>query len=135
MNRTTFPNDGFYIRVPDNNNQLIPIYCELFEEAMEKYFEGYNPPFLVIDQQAEDFTTSIKRVNQYLKKKQTTGTEQQVCEDITKRQQKGIAKYGTTVANNPLALGKWLQHAYEEALDQAVYLKRAIQELDNQKPE
>lgn len=38
-----------------------------------------------------------------------------------------------TVADNPLALRDWLQHALEEVLDQAVYLKRAINELDKQK--
>lgn len=62
-----------------------------------------------------------------------TGTEAQVCEDIAKRQQLGTAKYGTTVCANPLELRAWLQHAYEECLDQAIYLKRAIQELDNGK--
>ena len=57
-----------------------------------------------------------------------TGTERAVCADITMRQQMGIAKYGTTVRDNPLELDAWLQHAYEEALDLAVYLKRAIEE-------
>jgi len=60
-----------------------------------------------------------------------SGVELQVCEDIAARQSKGIAKYGVTVANNPLELKAWLQHAYEEALDQAVYLKRAILEMEN----
>ena len=60
--------------------------------------------------------------------------EQKVCQDILARQQVGIRKYGITVAQNPLELKKWLQHAYEECLDQAVYLRRAMEELkiDNQ---
>ena len=57
-------------------------------------------------------------------------TESEVCADIKRRQELGIAKYGTTVAQNPLDLRQWLQHAYEEKLDDAVYMKRAIQELD-----
>ena len=57
-------------------------------------------------------------------------TETEVCADIQRRQELGIAKYGTTVAQNPLDLRQWLQHAYEEKLDDAVYMKRAIQELD-----
>ena len=57
-------------------------------------------------------------------------TETQVCADIKRRQELGISKYGTTVAQNPLDLRQWLQHAYEEKLDDAVYMKRAIQELD-----
>ena len=59
-----------------------------------------------------------------------TGTEAKVCADIAKRQRLGISKYGTTVADNPLTHRQWLQHAYEEALDMAVYLCRAIDEID-----
>jgi len=60
-------------------------------------------------------------------------SEAEVCKDIASRQAKGIAKYGMTVSNNPLELKAWLQHAYEECLDQAVYLKRAIQEAESRK--
>jgi len=59
-----------------------------------------------------------------------TDTEKNVCADILARQQHGLAKYGTSVADNPLALRQWLQHAYEECLDQAIYLKRSMQEID-----
>lgn len=57
---------------------------------------------------------------------QPTGTELAVCEDIARRQEMGRNKYGVTVAENPLRHREWLQHAYEEALDFAIYLKRAI---------
>ena len=57
------------------------------------------------------------------------GIEHLVCQDIGQRQRLGVAKYGVTVADNPLPLRAWLQHAYEECLDQAVYLRRAISEL------
>jgi hypothetical protein len=59
-----------------------------------------------------------------------TGIEAIVCNDITSRQQLGINKYGTTVADNPLALRQWLEHQYEELLDAAVYCRRAIAEID-----
>ena len=59
---------------------------------------------------------------------QASGIEAMVCDDIAKRQQVGIAKYGTTVDENPLSHIQWLQHAYEECLDMAVYLKRAMTE-------
>ena len=62
-----------------------------------------------------------------------TGVEAEVCALIASRQRLGIAKYGMTVADNQLALRDWLQHALEEVLDQAVYLKRAINELDKRK--
>lgn len=60
----------------------------------------------------------------------TTGIEALVCADIARRQQVGIEKYGTTVAENPLSLRDWLQHQYEELLDAAVYCRRAIAEID-----
>lgn len=59
-----------------------------------------------------------------------TGTEARVCADIATRQQFGITKYGTTVAANPLTLRAWLVHAYLESCDKTVYLRRAIEKLD-----
>ena len=58
-----------------------------------------------------------------------TGIELEVCKDIERRQALGFQKYGTTVLENNLPLIAWLQHAYEETLDKAVYLKRAMYEL------
>ena len=68
------------------------------------------------------------------KMNQPTGIEGLVCADIVERQKKGNAKYGVTVEQNPLPLAAWLQHAYEECLDQAVYLRRAIEEQKNSSP-
>ncbi len=62
-----------------------------------------------------------------------TGVEARVCADIAKRQEVGLAKYGMSVEDNPLLFRAWLQHAYEECLDQAVYLKKAIEKLDEAK--
>lgn len=58
------------------------------------------------------------------------GTEQKVISLIEQRQKLGIAKYGTTVADNPLSLKEWLQHQLEELLDAAIYVQRAIDELE-----
>lgn len=60
-----------------------------------------------------------------------TGTEARVVELIAKRQQLGLRKYGVSVEMNALPLKAWLQHALEEALDQAIYLQRAIEELED----
>lgn len=64
-----------------------------------------------------------------------SGTEAKVCQDIARRQRAGIKKYGTTVACNPLSEEEWLQHAYEEALDLAIYLRRLIEEKGSNKDE
>ena len=61
-----------------------------------------------------------------------TGTEARVCADIAQRQALGVKKYGTTVEDNPLTLRAWLQHAYEETLDQAIYLRRSIEQIDRE---
>jgi len=56
--------------------------------------------------------------------------ERIVCDDILRRQQLGLAKYGTTVAKNPLTLREWLVHSYQEKLDDVIYMRRAIDQID-----
>lgn len=53
-----------------------------------------------------------------------------VRKDLLDRSTLGIKKYGTTLDRNSGDLRYWLNHAYEEALDHAQYLKRAIMEID-----
>lgn len=60
------------------------------------------------------------------------GTEADVCADIAQRQALGIKKYNSTVRDNDLSLKQWLQHAYEETLDKAIYLKRAIEQIEKE---
>lgn len=60
-------------------------------------------------------------------------TVRKVVDLFQERSQKGIQKYGTTLAGNPLSLIEWLEHAKEEAMDQVLYLQRAIDELRNRK--
>lgn len=59
-----------------------------------------------------------------------TGIEAEVCNDIASRQALGVKKYGTTLADSPAPLRDWLEHAYLETLDKALYLKRAIAAID-----
>lgn len=61
-----------------------------------------------------------------------TDIEVQVTQDIMDRQKRGLNKYGVSVANNPLSLREWLQHSYEEKLDDVIYMRRAIAEIDKQ---
>ena len=51
---------------------------------------------------------------------------QSVQSDLQARSERGIAKYGTTLDRTDLTEKDWLQHAYEEALDLALYLKKLI---------
>lgn len=56
--------------------------------------------------------------------------EESVIAEIRDRSKKGYAKYGTTMTREDLSLRDWAQHALEEALDMAIYLKRIIRDLD-----
>lgn len=53
-----------------------------------------------------------------------------VCRDLRERAARGLQKYGVGLERDDLGLKEWLQHAYEECLDQANYLKRALMELE-----
>lgn len=58
------------------------------------------------------------------------GVTEAVRADLLDRSRVGIKKYGVTLDRDDLSLAQWLQHAYEECLDQAQYLKRSIIELE-----
>jgi hypothetical protein len=52
-----------------------------------------------------------------------------VIAQFRSRSKLGIKKYNTTLAENDLSLVEWLEHAKEEAMDQVLYLERAINEI------
>ena len=49
------------------------------------------------------------------------------------RSNKGIAKYGTTMADNPLSPLEWLQHLQEELMDATLYIERLKEEVNDSK--
>jgi hypothetical protein len=51
-----------------------------------------------------------------------------IIDDLLAREDKGIKEYGTTMDREDLTEEDWLQHAYEEALDLAMYLKKIIKQ-------
>lgn len=52
-----------------------------------------------------------------------------VIKDIARRAETGLKKYGTTMDREDLVASDWVQHAYEEALDMAIYLKRLKKDM------
>lgn len=52
-----------------------------------------------------------------------------VIKEIAQRSEAGLAKYGTTMDRTDLVASDWIQHAYEEALDMAIYLKRLKKDM------
>jgi hypothetical protein len=53
-------------------------------------------------------------------------TYKEVITDLIAREKMGRIKYGVTVDKANLSEQEWLNHAYEEALDFAIYLKRIM---------
>lgn len=49
--------------------------------------------------------------------------------DLLARSVAGIRKYGVTLERSDLTHRDWLQHAYEEMMDGALYLRRALDDL------
>jgi len=49
-----------------------------------------------------------------------------IIDDLLAREEKGFKEYGTTMDRTDLSEVEWLQHAYEEALDLSIYLKKLI---------
>ena len=54
--------------------------------------------------------------------------EDEVCEEILARAERGLNKYGVTMERDDLDIHEWLQHLLEELLDAAVYVKRLQKE-------
>lgn len=54
--------------------------------------------------------------------------EDEVCEEILARAEKGLNKYGVSMERSDLNTEEWLQHLLEELLDAAVYVKRLQKE-------
>lgn len=50
----------------------------------------------------------------------------EVISDLAERSEAGREKYGTTMDREDLTTKEWLQHAYEETLDLALYLKKLL---------
>jgi predicted phage-related endonuclease len=67
----------------------------------------------------------IKSYDDYFVKDEVTKA---VIIDLASRAQRGLEKYNTTLGENNHQ--NMLQHAYEEALDMAQYLKKEITELN-----
>jgi hypothetical protein len=55
-----------------------------------------------------------------------------IINDLIEREEKGLKEYLTTMDRTDLTELQWLQHAYEEALDLSIYLKKLIKIKTNE---
>ena len=68
----------------------------------------------------------ISEVEKHLVDEEKDTIVEAVRDDLQKRSEIGIKKYNTTLDRTDLTEIDWLNHAYEEALDLALYLKKTI---------
>ena len=84
------------------------------------------------------YINKAKSFQQFIKHMEQDKITSAVIEDLAARAKRGLEKYNTTLGENNHQ--NMLQHAYEEALDMAQYLKKeittlnTIQDLVNQYP-
>lgn len=55
-----------------------------------------------------------------------------IIDDLLFREQKGKLEYGKSMDRKDLSEQEWLQNAYEEALDLAIYLKKILKTRQNE---
>ncbi len=119
------------------NDVLIDCLCTDFGEGGFLYSDDNCPKcggigWIILHNNSKE----LKEHQKLLTKKRLTPMEdkviQAVCDDLMKRSVVGIKKYGVTLERTDLSLRDWLQHAYEETLDSANYLKRTIMEIDKE---
>jgi hypothetical protein len=63
----------------------------------------------------------------------TQSIAEAVAADLRARSELGVRKYGVSLGNAPLTQQQTVQHAYEESLDLASYLKRLLTEIARDK--
>jgi len=114
-----FVKDALKAHLIEEENKKLT-FCAKYNREQEK-----NPQELdAYSQKANWITThTAERIK-------TDPVVEAVREDLLRRSQLGIAKYETLLTREDIDLKGWLQHAYEENLDMANYLKRTIIELE-----
>lgn len=96
-------------------------------DSVKKYYEDDFERKI-----AASGSKNFKILSQHLdNEKRKDPVVEKVKREFDIRSKIGISKYGKTLAENDLSLLQWLQHAKEEAMDQALYLQCIIDELTN----
>lgn len=96
-----------------------PMTPERFSEKMDELDKANPAPLVRLMASTEQCVDPIVERNVSLLRQRSTV---------------GVEKYGTTLADNKLPLRAWLNHALEEALDQANYLQAAMAKIDSAAP-
>lgn len=77
-----------------------------------------------------DFGLFSKRVEMSEIAKSPDPVIEQLVDELRRRSEYGLKKYGVPLSREDLTLKDWLKHALEETLDNAGYLQCAINKLE-----
>lgn len=107
----------------------------IFFSAMEQYIDKVgviteqDEYDVLIDFNGVSWYYPISEIEKHLvdeEKEEKDSIVEAVRADLQRRSEIGIKKYNTTLDRTDLTEIDWLNHAYEEALDLALYLKKTI---------
>ena len=105
-----------------------PIFLSAMEQHIGKIgviTEQYEDEVL-IDFNGISWYYPVSEIEKHLVDKEKDSIVESVRADLQRRSEIGIKKYNTTLDRTDLTEIDWLNHAYEEALDLALYLKKTI---------
>ena len=101
-----------------------------FTSAMEQYIDKVGVVTeqdeydVIIDFNGVSWYYPISEIEKHLVDEEKDSIVESVRADLQRRSEIGIKKYNTTLDRTDLTEIDWLNHAYEEALDLALYLKK-----------
>ena len=123
-----FPTEVINKMIEMQVEQGNPANAKVFEEAedadfKEGGFDWENTPdgFYFWQNVIEDENFDL-----FFSKYPTDSIVEAVRKDLLDRSKIGIKKYGCTLDRTDLTEDQWIQHAYEEALDLCLYLKKIL---------
>lgn len=105
-----------------------PIFLSAMEQHIGKIgviTEQYEDEVL-IDFNGISWYYPVSEIEKHLIDEEKDSIVEAVRADLQRRSEIGIKKYNTTLDRTDLTEIDWLNHAYEEALDLALYLKKTI---------
>jgi len=116
---------GFFFGEQDNSEYSFYSVMEDYIGVIGVIVEEDND-YVLIDFNGSSWYYPISEIEKHLVNEEKDTIVEAVRDDLQRRSEIGIKKYNTTLDRTDLTEIDWLNHAYEEALDLALYLKKTI---------
>jgi len=116
---------GFFFGEQDNSEYSFYSVMEDYIGVIGTIVEQEND-YVLIYFNGSSWYYPISEIEKHLVDEEKDSIVEAVRADLERRSEIGIKKYNTTLDRIDLTEIDWLNHAYEEALDLALYLKKTI---------